>query len=353
MVRVLGVDPGTESFGLCCLEGGEMAWEEELPTADLGDEPDRLREHLAARGPYELICGPSGYGLPWRLARDLEEDDIRLAALVRPGDTGSGGIGAFTRVLRNLARLPWPVVLVPGVAHLATVPSHRKVNRIDMGTADKVCVAALAVADWARRTGRPYAAARLVVVEVGAAFTAVIGVEGGCIVDGLGGSSGAPGFRCGGAMDAEAAYWLGSVSKATVFSGGVYRVAGQPDPDWRGFLDAITSGAAPDRYRLAWDWWLEGIEKAVAAVAVNVGEPREVVLSGRVGLEPPVARALAERLRRYGGVAELRPRARAKAAAEGAAVIADGLAGGRYAGLVEAMRLREAGGTVLDHLYYG
>ena len=33
-----------------------------------------------------------------------------------------------------------------------------------------------------------------------------------------------------------------------------------------------------------------------------------------------------------------------------AAVLADGLAGGRYAPMVERMRLREASGTALDHL---
>jgi predicted butyrate kinase (DUF1464 family) len=40
-----------------------------------------------------------------------------------------------------------------------------------------------------------------------------------------------------------------------------------------------------------------------------------------------------------------------KEAARGAALIADGLAGGRYRELVEVMRLKEARGTVLDRLY--
>jgi predicted butyrate kinase (DUF1464 family) len=38
-------------------------------------------------------------------------------------------------------------------------------------------------------------------------------------------------------------------------------------------------------------------------------------------------------------------------AARGAALIADGLAGGRYRELVETMRLREARGTVVDAVY--
>ncbi|RLI14916.1 MAG: DUF1464 domain-containing protein, partial [Candidatus Hecatellales archaeon] len=40
-----------------------------------------------------------------------------------------------------------------------------------------------------------------------------------------------------------------------------------------------------------------------------------------------------------------------KQAAQGAALLADGLAGGKYEGLIECLRLREARGTLLDHVY--
>jgi len=41
----------------------------------------------------------------------------------------------------------------------------------------------------------------------------------------------------------------------------------------------------------------------------------------------------------------------AKQGAQGAALLADGLAGGRHQELVERLGIREARGTVLDHLY--
>jgi predicted butyrate kinase (DUF1464 family) len=41
----------------------------------------------------------------------------------------------------------------------------------------------------------------------------------------------------------------------------------------------------------------------------------------------------------------------AKAGAQGAALIADGLAGGEQRGLLEALGLRKASGTVLDYLH--
>jgi predicted butyrate kinase (DUF1464 family) len=61
---------------------------------------------------------------------------------------------------------------------------------------------------------------------------------------------------------------------------------------------------------------------------------------------------VAERLSRFVPVHHITGIAQvAKEAAQGAALIADGRAGGQFAGLVETMRLREAKGTVLDYLH--
>ena len=81
-------------------------------------------------------------------------------------------------------------------------------------------------------------------------------------------------------------------------------------------------------------------------------QPREIVLSGRLCRIPDLCELIAEHLTPFGAVRRLKGfAAEAKEAAQGAAVIADGLAGGRYQPLVERLRLREASGSALDHLY--
>src|SRR6058998_3338297 len=178
MPRVIGIDPGTVSIDLCGLEDGTVFLDRSFPTAAALADPGAFVALLTDAGPLDLIAGPSGYGLPLVRAREATEEDLRLAFLAADGE--AGGIGG----LRALAGSGLPVVLTPGVIHLTSVPEHRKVNRVDMGTADKVCVAALAIAEQAERSSRPLDKVSLVLLELGGAFTAAIAVAGGKIVDG-------------------------------------------------------------------------------------------------------------------------------------------------------------------------
>ena len=212
MPRVIGIDPGTVTIDVCGLEDGRVFLDQAFPTATALADPARFIGRLEAAGPLDCIAGPSGYGLPLTRAQQATEEDLRLAFLAREGEPG--GIGGLGALARALARSALPVFFTPGVIHLSTVPAHRKVNRVDMGTADKVCAAALAVAQQAERGSRPIAQVSLVLLELGGAFTAVIAVGGGKIVDGVGGSSGPLGFRAAGALDGEVAFLAGSVSKA-------------------------------------------------------------------------------------------------------------------------------------------
>jgi predicted butyrate kinase (DUF1464 family) len=347
VARVIGIDPGTVSIDVCGLDRGRVFLDETLPTADALADPDALVTRLAAAAPLDLVAGPSGYGLPLTRARDATDDDLRLAFLAADGE--AGGIGGLRSLARALARSALPVLFTPGVVHLASVPAHRKVNRVDMGTADKVCAAALAVHEQSARRGCPVGDVSFILLELGGAFSAGLAVARGRIVDGLGGSAGPLGVRAAGALDGEVAFLAGTVSKQMLFGGGAASVAGDASATAEQLAAPVTA-----RGRVAWDAYVEGAVKAVAALAVAVPEPAEVILSGRMAWVAGVRDLLAARLAAVvrAPVRVLRGFARvAKQAAQGAALIADGLAGGGHAPLVDALGLREAAGTVLDHLH--
>ena len=346
--RVAGIDPGTFSFDVCALDGGEVTFERSFRTADVGADPAQLVEALADHGPFELVLGPAGYGLPLVSVEDVGERELALMLLVREDEPhGRVGVGGMRSIVRALIAARLPLVFGPGAIHLPTIPAHRKWNRIDLGTADKVASVALCIADQARRLDVDFAETSFVMLELGGAFSAALAVEDGRIVDGLGGSAGPIGARACGALDAEAAYLLGAeLSKRTVFSGGAL------DP--QGALDLSDDLEALRRDPRHQDGWLaleEGAAKAALALTISAPDPREILVAGRLAEAPGVIEALGARLAH---VAPLRMAAglgtRMNAAAQGAAVLADGLAGGRYAALVERLGVRDASGSALDHL---
>src|SRR5207247_551957 len=157
-----------------------------------------------------LIAAPSGYGLPLVPLSQVSERDLDLFVLVRPEDREDPElVGALRPMIQQMRALGLPAVFLPGVVHLPTVPPHRKVNRTDLRTADKVCVAAPGIWDQTRRLGLAPAETAFILVELGGAFTAALAVRDGQIVDGIGGSGGGLGYRALGTLDGEVAYVLG------------------------------------------------------------------------------------------------------------------------------------------------
>jgi predicted butyrate kinase (DUF1464 family) len=345
MPRVAGVDPGTVSFDLCVLDDGEPVVEEVFQTGSLSEDSRPLLEALGRHGPYDLIYGPSGYGLPLAAAADVGERELAEMVLVRPDEThAEAGVGGLRSLLRALVRSGLPVVFGPGVIHLPSVPAHRKYNRIDMGTADKVCAAAYAIADQSTRLGSAPQQTSMVLLELGGAFTAALAIDAGQIVDGMGGSSGPLGVRAAGALDGEAAYLLAPVlRKDTLYSGGALDPGGTLP-----MLDLEALWASADLAD-GWTALLEAAAKAVRALLVSAPGPREIVVSGRLARLPALVEALGGALADVAPLLPLVP-GRASAAAYGGALLADALAGGRHAGLAKALRLRESSGTPLDHL---
>jgi predicted butyrate kinase (DUF1464 family) len=325
--RVVGIDPGTVSIDLCGLDQGSVWLDRSFPTRDALQDPAAFIATLSAGGLPDLIAGPSGYGLPLVRASEATATDLKLA-LLAPDDS-IGGIGGLGSLMRLFAGSGLPVLYTPGVVHLPSVPDHRKRNRVDLGTADKVAAAALGVWDQAGRLGARAADASFILLELGGAFTAALAIDRGAIVDGVGGTCGPMGWRSSGAWDGEVALLAGRVTKEMLFRGG--HADEVPEP--------------------ALDGYIESAHKAVLVLLASQPEPKEILLSGRHARDPAVRSALEPRLTTIAPVRDLRGFASiAKQGAQGAALLADGLAGGIHRELVEAMRLREAAGTVLDHL---
>jgi len=331
---------------VCVLDGGLTLLEQSLRTADLGSDPAPLIDALLPHAPYDVVLGPAGYGLPLVPAAQVGERELALMVLKRTDEPEArAGIAGMRSIVRALIAAGIPLVFGPGAIHLPTVPEHRKWNRIDLGTPDKVASAALGIADQAERLGIPYEETSFVMLELGGGFSAALAVAGGQIVDGFGGSAGPIGARACGALDAEAAYLIGAaLSKRTVFSGGALNPDGTLDLGAPGALERLREDPG------ARDGWValeDGAVKAVLALTASVPAPREVLVSGRLAAAPGLLDALVARL---ATVAPVRPALAVKSAARGAALLADGLAGGRHAPLVDRLRLREARGGVLDHL---
>jgi predicted butyrate kinase (DUF1464 family) len=346
--RVAGVDPGTFSFDVCALDGGEVTLERSFRTVEVGADPTLLVETLVHHGPFELVLGPAGYGLPLVPVEQIGEPELSLMLLLREDEPhGPVGIGGMRSIVRALIAAGLPLVFGPGAIHLPTIPAYRKWNRIDLGTADKVASVALCIADQARRLGVDFAETSFLMLELGGAFSAALAVDGGHIVDGLGGSAGPIGARACGALDAEAAYLLGAaLSKRTVFSGGALDPHGELD-----LSEGLEVLRRDPRHREAWLALEEGAAKAALALTISAPAPHEILITGRLAEAPGMLEALGARLAH---VAPVRMAAsldlHVKAAARGAAVLADGLAGGRYAPLVERLGVQDASGSALDHL---
>jgi predicted butyrate kinase (DUF1464 family) len=335
MTRVVGIDPGTVSIDLCGIADGRLYLDRSWPTEEALANPDSFIALLTESGVPDLIAGPSGYGLPLQRAAESSDADLRLAFLAAPDEPG--GLGGLRSFARRLGASGLPMIYTPGVIHLDTVPDHRKLNRVDMGTADKLCAVVLGIHDHCARRERRPAEASFILLELGGAFTAGVAVERGQVVDGIGGTSGPIGWRAAGALDGEVAFLAGTLSKAALFQGGASSLI-QRDP-----------GNRP----LALRAYVEGAAKAVRQLQWSAPSADEILLSGRNAADPEIRQLLSAELRDVGALRLLTGfAATAKQGAQGAALLADGLAGGRERELVERLRIREAKGTVLDHLVF-
>jgi len=348
MVRVIGIDPGTRSFDFCGLEDGKIFLQTSITSVEVAENPQSILDVITKADNIDLVVGPSGYGLPLLPANEVTEKEFFQLVLVRHDDDKIPVLEAIKDMVRLVQKTDINMIFIPGVIHLHSVPIWRKHNRIDLGTADKLCCAILGVYDQARHLDIPYNETAFILVELGYGYPAAVAVENGLVIDGIGGTIGGPGFLTLGGMDGELAYLLRGFSKGTLFQGGVLSALDDPSLSPEAFADLLQKDDKVAQQ--AWNAVAEGLAKSVSALMVSVPHPKEIILSGRLTRVPTLVEDLTKRMKQFGYPVRLVQRLgdQSKEAAQGAALFADGLAGGPSTGLVKTMRLKECSGSVLD-----
>ena len=347
---VLGVDPGSKSWDFFALKGNEITLDTSVPSKEIVQEPQKVINLIRTIKNLDLMVAPSGFGLPLKDVKDLNEKDIffTLLKFEREDQKKLLGLG---EILRLIKAEPIKAVIVPGVKHLPTVPNYRKINKIDMGTADKLCTAVVGIRDQIETYQCKPEETNFIMVEIGYGFTAVLAIENGQIIDGIGGSN-IMGFRACGSLDGELAYLIKNIHKENIYKGGVASIAGFSDLS----LKEITLLAENDvQVKTALNAYISSVKKAVFGISSSFSEKKkvkEVLLAGR-GAE---LRYLKDRIE--SGLRDIAPvrimktySQIAKRAAQGATFIANGLLGGRFKHIIDNLKIKQASGSILDNIF--
>jgi len=347
-IRAVGVDPGTLSLSIFGIEGDKVILDEDIPTKVIAEDPKKVIDIIASAEP-DIIAGPSGYGVPVKAPSELTQLEEFTTILLKKDDKSLPVLEGVKKMIEIAISYNLPMYLIPSVILLPTVPKYRKYNKIDMGAADKLCVTVLGVYDQSRRLEIEYKDVSFILAEIGGAYTSIIGVEGGVIVDGIGGTQGPMGFINMGRLDGEVAYILGEFKKALLFEGGVISIVGKPDITVDEFFSKVDKDST---YYEAYIALIEDIARFINAMKVSVRNPREILISGRLSGYKKLLSDLEDFVGDIAPIVRVSgfKASKAKHPAQGAAIVADGLGGGPRKDLIDHMRIREASGTVLDYV---
>ncbi|MFX0056706.1 MAG: DUF1464 family protein [Candidatus Hodarchaeota archaeon] len=350
MYRVIGIDPGSLSWDFFGIEDDEIILDASIPSKELIKEPQKAISIIKSIEDIDLMVAPSGFGLPLKKVKDLTEKDIFYTLLKFDKQEKSMLIG-LGEVLRMIKAETIPGIIVPGVKHLPTIPRFRKINKIDMGTADKLCTAVTGIRDQMERFQINPDQTNFIMVEIGYGFTAVLAIENGQIIDGIGGSN-IMGFRACGSLDGELAYLIKNIKKRNIYKGGVAFIAGYEDLSLR---EISLLAEKDEQTNMALNAYISDVKKAVYGISSSFSDKstiEEVLLAGR-GADLTYLREII--FKNLNGVAPVKLMKSyshlSKHAAQGAAFIANGLLGGKFEPIISNLRIKEAAGSILDDIF--
>ncbi|MBY9003524.1 MAG: DUF1464 family protein [Candidatus Lokiarchaeota archaeon] len=349
-LTVIGVDPGSLSWDFFGLNGKEIILDASIPSKEIIENPEKAISIIKTIDKIDLIVAPSGFGLPLKKVDELSEEDLFLT-LLKSNLKEKNQLLGLGNVLKLIQKEKLPGVIVPGVKHLPTVPRYRKVNKIDMGTADKLCTAVTGIRDQIERFNFSPQNSNFIMVEIGYGFTAVLAIENGQIIDGIGGSN-IMGFRACGSLDGELAYLIKNIKKKDIYRGGVSFIAGYEDLS----LEEITLLAQKDdRTKMALDAYFSSVSKAVYGITSSFSQKdkiKEILIAGRGAEVIPIKKEITSNLKDIAPVKLMKSYSHlSKRAAQGAAFIANGLMKGEFESIVSNLKITESSGSILDDIF--
>ncbi len=361
-MRVAGIDPGTKSFDLVVIENDRVISEKSIETIRIAKDPQILIDLLKDLS-VDYIVGPSGYGVPVTFGNEIldprrfaieilllsTEEDIENG--IKVGEIGIWVYDALAKVVTYLVEhYKDKVLFIPSVIQLQTIPWYRKINKIDMGTVDKLASAFLAIYNEYTKESKSLNNINIIVVEMGYGYIGTIAVKEGRIVDGIGGTYASIGTLTAGAMDLEVVVGTKRWNRWDVFHGGIFWTSNTFDLE--NLIKAYKNSEEP--LASLYLSFIEGIAKDIARAMVVVPNADKVILTGRYSRNRDVVKHLQELIKdiEVSEIQGLKGAMISKDAGQGYAAIGEGIVGGYFADIVNHMRIKEACGTVVDYVVH-
>ncbi len=354
-MRVLGIDPGSGSWDFFGYEIKGTTESIFLDTAIASDlikqDPQKLIDLISQHFPLDCVVAPSGFGLPLKKVADLTDHDLAEITLRSSSEAPLMGLET---VLRSLKTLKINAYVVPGVKHFPTIPQYRKFNVIDMGSADKVCSTIYGLNSLQKSSQMALTDLNFILLEIGRGFSAMIAVEGGKIIDGIGGTN-LLGIQTLGKIDGELAYQMEISSKKDIYRGGLQDIL-KSHPIQKDFLQL------PDDHPIKL-YFIDQISKALLSLTKSFGKIQNTIPVLLTGSEIFLEWIMSQLNRNFPNTQNIKSESifsfrmlenlpnNAKSAAQGAAFIAEGIMEGRFRELLDNMRFFDCQGSVFDDVY--
>lgn len=344
MVVTIGIDPGTRSFDVVVLSDGHLVEAGSYPSSRIAREGYEGILELVRKHRPDIVIGPSGYGTPIVCNEDIVNPRVFAEKiLLLTGYTGGSlqeeihGGEVYIGVVKLVEAL-WKsginTCYMPGVIHLPTVPLYKKLNKIDMGTVDKLAAAFYVLYWLGEKTS--YNDINIIIGELGYGYNAVLLVENGRITDGHGGTIVSTSLLSIGGLDAEIPAILGWWSRELNFAGGVISACEAME------LEEIIS-SIDERCKNAFLAMMNSLAKNIFALRGKTD--KQVFLTGRLSR----FKIIREYLEAEGIKTQTVPMSLGvKEAAIGYSLLGDGLMGGKASVLFSHMKIKESCGGTLD-----